>query len=236
MQYMGGKSRLAKSIRDVILGDTDRRERYVEPFIGGGYTFSKLAPHFRSAVGRDAHEDLMLMWKGLQGGWTPPATLTKQEYLHLKTAAPSPIRGFAGFGCSFGGKWFGGFAKGSPGRDYALGSYRTLMRKWEELRDLDLTFEWGGFSEAGVTERDVVYCDPPYESSTGYSTGEFNHTAFWATARNWAETGAHVYVSEFNAPAEWECIWEKSRKVGLGEQSGARYEEKVDRLFTYRVG
>ena len=241
MRYMGGKSRLAKSIRDVILGDTDRRERYVEPFIGGGSVFQAMTPHFSEALGLDGQQDLILLWGSLLKGWKPPTELSLEEWQRLRDGEPSALRAFAGFGCSFGGRFFEGYARNKTGANYAAQSSRVLLTQVSEMLKGNPTVEHSLFPDAPIKPGDVVYCDPPYEGTKNYTSKRsgiqhFPHSEFWATARNWAETGAHVYVSEFNAPAGWDCIWGKSRTVGLGEQSGARYEEKVDRLFTYRVG
>ena len=57
------------------------------------------------------------MWQGLQSGWTPPDVITKEEYKYIrehKDENPA-LTGFVGFGCSFGGKWFGGLARNKRG-------------------------------------------------------------------------------------------------------------------------
>ena len=34
-----------------------------------------------------------------------------KDYIELKKTRQLMLTGFVGFGCSFGGKWFGGYAK-----------------------------------------------------------------------------------------------------------------------------
>ena len=104
VRYLGGKTRLAKHIANAILTDTPNRKTYLEPMIGGGSVFAAMAPHFDFAVGADIHPDLILMYQALAQGWLPPTYVTEEEYQTLKhDPEPSALRGFVGFGCSFGG-------------------------------------------------------------------------------------------------------------------------------------
>ena len=52
------------------------------------------------------------MWKELQKGWITPDIITKEDYYYIKENKDEKpyLTGFVGFGCSFGGKWFGGLA------------------------------------------------------------------------------------------------------------------------------
>ena len=115
MMYLGGKSRLAKRIGAAILENTDQRGQYIEPMIGGGSVFFELAPHFQMSYGGDVQEDLILMYQALADGWVPPDTVTEEEWRELRDSPPSAMRAFAGFGCSFGGRFFEGYARGAGG-------------------------------------------------------------------------------------------------------------------------
>ena len=61
----------------------------------------------------------------------------------------------------------------------------------------------------------MIYCDPPYADTTGYSgVDAFDSSKFWDVMREWSKTNT-VYVSEFNAPADFEAVWEKPYKVQM---------------------
>ena len=109
MRYVGGKTRIAKWVAEHVSSLTNGHNTYLEPFVGSGATFVKLAPRFQSAIAADDHADLILMWKALAAGWDPPEHVSKDEYVALRAAEPSALRGFVGFGASFSGKWFGGY-------------------------------------------------------------------------------------------------------------------------------
>src|SRR5690349_3392797 len=104
---MGGKTRQGKHIEEQLLKYKGDCTGYIEPFMGGGAIFARMAPHFPgAALGSDIHPDLMMMWEALQGGWKPPTEVTREEWYGIKDEEPSALRGFVGFGCSFGGRWF----------------------------------------------------------------------------------------------------------------------------------
>lgn len=99
------------------------------------------------------------------------------------------------------------------------------------LQSVAVRFKLRNYQDWTVYPGDVVYLDPPYAGTTGYGhVGQFDHTEFWKTASAWRELGASVYVSEFNAPKEWEPIWELTRSIGVNSLSG-KPPVKVDRLF-----
>lgn len=244
MRYLGGKSRLAKRIGAAILENTNQRGQYIEPMIGGGSVFFELAPHFQKSFGGDIQEDLILMYQALADGWTPPDTLTEDEWRELRDSPPSALRAFAGFGCSFGGKFFGGYGRARDGRrNLAAEARRTLVAYQRVMPNLSSApiFIHGRFDEWLPPPGSVVYLDPPYAGTTGYTSKRsgvpiFDHDEFWATATRWAQSGVHVFVSEFNAPEGWAPIWERERSVGVGTTSGASYTKKTDKLFVYGTG
>ena len=217
MRYMGGKSRIAKEITKVMLELSDKREVYVEPFLGGGAVAEHMCPHFEAKYLSDAHEDLMLMWQALLEGWEPPEVVTPAEYAALRDAEPSALRGFVGFGGSFGGKWFGGFAKGGfqangEPRNHQAESKRNLLKGAAKLRGAKVSAA-GYQTLPTVPAAPLIYCDPPYAGTTSYSTDSFDSAAFWAKAQEWAEKGADVFVSEYSAPEGWDCVYVRDLKV-----------------------
>lgn len=235
MQYLGGKSRLAKSIAFAILVDAPTRDRYIEPMVGGGSVLAQMAPHFKHPMAGDVMPDLILMWKALQDGWVPPCEISEEDYRALPTSVPSPLRGLVGFGVSFGGRWFEGMARGA-GRNFMDEASRGVRKKAATMTGVK--FKLRPYGEWKVNPGDVVYLDPPYVNTKPYSgTEAFDHATFWTKAEEWAKLGAHVYVSEFTAPEGWSPIWEKERGVGLGGYNVSRGIAPIlegvrsDRLF-----
>lgn len=220
---MGGKGRMARHIEEVILQHRGGRPHYLEPFLGGAYVFARVAPRFVKAVGSDIMPDLVMYWQAVQEGWLPPEWISREEYEALRTAPPSPLRAFAGFGCSFGGKWFGGYGvqkvdRKHPTGHVSHGSRKTTAQKAEGLKGARIVQcdyrRWAPGPDV------VVYCDPPYAGTTAYDgTDGWDPEEFWATAERWARGGAAVLVSEYRAPESWTPVWSAPARASLRKDS-----------------
>lgn len=241
MRYIGGKSKIAKPLAQAILGNSRSRKFYLEPFVGGGAVFPLIAPEFSWSVAGDMHGDLVQMWNALIfDGWEPPEFVSEDEYQSLRNADPSPLRGFVGFGTSFGGKWFGGYARGNAAngkaRNYIDESRRSILSDIATLHDKLTPSELGRFRNQSYSEwkplpGTVIYCDPPYANTQGYTTGDFDSSSFWDKCEEWSNIGCEVFVSEYSAPSGWREIWSKEHRTNL-EKNGTGFHKTVERLFT----
>jgi len=225
VQYFGGKQRVATElVVEIQRHRTGDSQLFFEPFLGGANIVTLISGRRAAA---DANIDLITMYKALQQGWVPPSTLSAEEYA-LAKALPegtTPIKAFAGFGCSFAGKWFGGYAK-SGVRNYALNAKNSLEKKRSGLQGVALfAKKYNEFTPIGA----LVYCDPPYQGTTQYgAVGEFNTAAFWDTMRQWAEQNI-VLVSEYAAPDNCEVVWEKHVITDIRGTEGKL--PRVEKLF-----
>lgn len=235
MKYMGGKTRVAPQIAAVMRAHRKGAHNYVEPFMGGGSVAALMAPEFNTVHLSDANESLIMLWQDVLSGWKPPGHITKEQWRALKADPdPSAMKALAGFAASFGGKWFAGYAS-SPGRNYVAGSVRELVKharcfRHAYVRHLD-------YIDAGrhVGLGSLVYCDPPYEGTTGYgAVGSFNSEQFWDTMREWAGRGASVFVSEYSAPEDFVPVWSLKVQVSLAKDGNT--DVGTEQLFTYRGG
>lgn len=236
MQYLGGKSRICKQLALYLNSEIKEKqpERYIEPFCGSCWVVSEITHPIRIAL--DVHKDLVLLWQELQKGWNPPNTITEEEYQNLKTAAHSALRAFAGFGCSFGGKFFAGYARDPKSdRNYALNTKNSLLKRIEKLKNV--YFKCASYDQIPIDkmEKRMIYCDPPYCGTTGYKeTPPFNHTHFWdwvrqASLKNW------VYVSEYVAPEDFRTVWSIETRTDLEVKSGGK-AKRIEKLFQFSEG
>lgn len=241
MQYLGGKQRIAKHIVPVLEAELARPEMrgYVEPFIGGGSIFCAVQTD-KPKVGADANADLIALWAYLaNGGRDLPSTVTEEEYQAAKSPLFQPewLRAFIGFGCSFGGKWFAGYARDpKTDRNYCLNGRNSLLKRSSGLRATDafLPLRFGALATLALEAPEdgpfVWYCDPPYVGTTGYgAVGAWDAEAFWRDARALADAGHVVFVSEYTAPADVPCVLEIQTKTDLQTKGGK--EPRVERLF-----
>jgi len=235
---MGGKGRIAKQLSNVMLGIAPDRGRYIEPFVGGGGMAAQMGKHFNEAHYSDAHPDLILMWQAvIEEGWTPPTDVSEDRWRELKAAEPSPERGFVGTGGSFGGRWFSSYARGGYNadgtpRNHQAESARAVLRDAAAMQaKTETTVTCRDALTLDVQPGDVVYCDPPYQGTAVYSAG-LDHEAFWKAAQDWAEAGATVFVSEYNAPPGWYPVWEQELRQSMAQGTQKR-GMAVERLFMW---
>lgn len=227
-QFLAKKNRISKEILKIILRDRKQNQWYVEPFCGGCNAIDKV-DGLRMA--NDFNEYLIALWKALQEGWIPPSNVSKELYTDVrlnKDKHTKELVCFIGFLCAFGGKWFGGYAKNSKGDNYAERGARVLIKQIEKLKDVK--FFSGSYDEMVLPYNSVIYCDPPYESTTSYKD-KFDHKKFWQWCREMTETGHKVFISEYNAPEDFECVWEKEVKTILNKNSQS--DKRVEKLFVF---
>lgn len=238
MRYLGGKVRIAQWVREVVAAHRGNCNLYLEPFVGGGGSFAKVAPDFPLRACGDAHLDLILMWQALADGWTPPESVTPEDYERLRNAPPSAFRGLVGFGASFGGNWFGSYVGKSWDKynnrytfDYYETARRAVMR--DAAAFAGAVIEHGPYAQWRPGPGTLVYCDPPYAGTTGYTTGAFDHNAFWSTTAQWVDNGAVVLVSEESAPSGWVVAAERGRAalLNMKRAEGASAPNRTERIY-----
>jgi DNA adenine methylase len=234
MQYMGGKYALAKRIVKAIMDDSPGREHWFEPFVGGGSVLQNAAPHFARLTAMDAHEDLILMWQAVNAGWEPPPFVNREEHQALRHAEPSALRGFAGFGASFGGKWFSGYGVSSTKGEMCRISRRSVVKQGIVFRSHQISFVHGEFGSHEPPGGSTVYCDPPYIGTEGYGAHSLNHDQFYKTLLEWSSIGCQVYVSEYTPPigVPYELIWAQETRATMAKANNRL--AAVEHL--YRVG
>jgi len=235
MKYMGSKARFSKEILPIILKDRTHNQWYIEPFAGGMNAICEVQGN---RIANDIHYYLIQMWSELVGGWIPKK-ITKEEYSEVRTYKskyPAYFVGWVGFNCSYSGKWFGGFAgetntKIGTVRDYQTEAINNTVKQVEKMKGV--VFQNKPYYELELPPNSIVYCDPPYEGTTKYAN-DFDHNLFWNWVRNISKQGHTVFVSEYNAPADFECVWQKETNSQLsanGKIGGNKVS--VEKLFKF---
>lgn len=230
MQYFGGKQRIAADLAAFIQPHVDQASAYYEPFVGGASVCARICHPQR--IASDANKALIEMWLALQRGWLPPSMISEEDYHRIKdTDDPDdPLTAFAGFGCSFAGKWFGGYAR-SGNRNYALNAANSIKVKLSGL--VGVEFRAAEFQFLRPEPGSVVYCDPPYQGTTGYgAVGDFDWEAFWQWSRSLSSHGVTILISEYIAPPGFAVVWEAETKTDIRDRHGLRLP-RTERLFRW---
>ena len=229
VRYQGGKSRIATPLAQIL--NTTGGACFVSLFCGSCSVESKVTGYDRIIL-NDKHEYLISMLKGVQQGYELPETITEDQYQYIRANkdADPVLTGFVGFGCSFGGKWFGGYARNKGGTNYAAQSKRSLLKDMATLGGAE--FICGDYRKVPIPPGAVVYADPPYADTTGYNGEKFDSKEFWRAMRLLADTGHTVYISEQTAPPDFVCVWEKPFTRTLDRNKGNQFKV-TEKLFTY---
>lgn len=238
MKYMGSKARIAKDILPIILKDRKEGQFYVEPFVGGANTIMKVTGN---RIGADNNEYLIELHKKLQDGWKPIENVTFEFYEDVKNNKEKyekHIVAYVGLAFTFGAMWFSSFVgntndKACIGRDRIGESYRNILKHQKNINGID--FIYSCYQDLDIPAESIIYCDPPYENTAKYKgSNDFNHKEFWQWCRDMTKIGHKVFVSEYNAPNDFKCIWEKELNSQLSKKKETeKYSKSTEKLFIY---
>lgn len=229
MKYMGSKARHAKELLQIILKDHTSDMLYLEPFVGGANMIDKVSG---LRMGTDINNYLISMWKAVSVGWMPPEKITEEDYNNIKMNKdnfPPELVGYVAFSLSYSGKWFGGWRRDKIGkRDYVAESFRSAVEQFPKLKDVH--FCHGSYEDLFVGSKPAtIYCDPPYAGTTKYKD-DFDHERFYQWCRDRHNDGHKVFVSEYNMPDDFICVWSKEVNNSLTKNTGSK--KGVEKLFT----
>ena len=227
MRYLGGKARVAKQLTSFLESVRKEGQLYVEPFLGG----CNILPLMNNPrIGSEINADLIAFYTALRDGWIPPKHCSEYSYQRVKRLqSPCALKGFIGIACSFSGKWWGGYARGGKGRDYCTNGHNVAMRKKPLIQNV--SFASVDYRCLEIPDNSLVYCDPPYKETQGYNSGGFDSLEFWEWARELSKR-CDVYVSEYQAPEDFECVWQIERNMEMQTKAGK--PKRLERLFKWK--
>lgn len=193
-------------------------------------------------IGNDIHPQLIAMFQELQKGWVPPSYISEEEYIKVKDNRekyPDYYVGYVGFNATFSAKYFGGYARGFKAdgitpRYLSNEAYRNIMKQVPKLKDIQYICSDYYDNEFCELHNAAIYCDPPYENTTKYATGNFDYERFWSWCRKMSRTNK-VFISSYNAPNDFECIWQKDTLANFDANRGNNTDKKkrTEKLFVY---
>lgn len=224
MRYLGGKDRIKKPI-SIYLESVRKNKPFADLTVGGCSIISQMSGDKK---GFDVHPALISLYKkcAQEGTEWIPSIVTEEEYANAKQLPDSdPLKAFILFGCSFGGKYNGGFARArAVVRNYALNGKNSLEAKFKNLRGV--SFECKSLFDCDLTDH-LIYVDPPYAGTTKFKV-EFDYDLFWKKMRELSRENI-VIVSEYKAPEDFIEVFQIERRLEMGFNSGK--EIRIEKLF-----
>jgi DNA adenine methylase len=228
MRYQGGKSRLSKYIAPIINAEIEKYgiTDYYEPFVGSGAVVEKIICKNRYAS--DINSDMIAMFQALRNGWVPPESVSEDEYKQYKAnkeALDPALRAFVSIGCSFGGKLWGGLARG---RGTEVGeAFRSVKRTCTKTHDV--LFSCVEYAHINP-KSSILYCDPPYANTLAYGSIDFDSVTFWDKVREWSKTNI-VFVSEYSAPSDIPLHTEFNHVKTINNINGGKQTSSKEKLY-----
>jgi site-specific DNA-adenine methylase len=241
--YHGGKYRHGNEIARVIKDIYDKQAPnsivgYIEPFCGmcGVYRHVvNLLPKKLKYIASDQHDSLILMWKALQEGWTPPKSCDAIKFDKLKHSEPSPEKAYIGFGTSFGGIYYSGhktkYNTSICDNSSKIKIYASDMKHVKFFKR-DFTYY-----KPDKYNKYIIYCDPPYEQTDNshyyddktHKHLSFDNNKFWIWCRQMSKENI-VIVSEFSAPLDFISVYEFDSK----RFSALNVDTKTEHLYIHK--
>lgn len=233
MKYMGSKRRVAKEIIPIMLKNSHSGQCFYDMFCGGCNLIDKIPSTFKRFA-NDINPYVIALFKELQkDNFSFPDHIGEAEYKQIqknKSQYPDWLIGYVGFNLSFGGKFFGGYGRDKAGvRNYENEAQQNLKAQQNLIKDV--TFCNSTYYDIKVEPNSIIYCDPPYANTTKYATKWFDYQKFYDWCREKSREGNNIYISEYNMPDDFKCIWQKEICSSLTQNTGAK--KGIEKLFTF---
>lgn len=241
MKYMGSKNRIAKHILPIMLKEMEDKgyTAWVEPFVGGGNMIDKV-PNKYKRIGIDLNGHVIQALTDIRDKPEQlPEKFSFEERKYWREQGPTEFMSWACIVTSFGGDLLGGFAREKPTSQSAIkrGFVRNFIREGldnaikQSPKIQGVEFICCSYKDLSSVTNSLIYCDPPYQGTTGYKTGEFNHEEFFDWCRGMKSKGNSVFVSEYNAPEDFESVWQGEIKTNFSSQRKEATHRAVEKLF-----
>lgn len=216
----------------IILKGRKPGQWYVEPFVGGANMIDKVDG---LRIGSDCNKYLIALLKQMQLDTFTAPDITENIYNRMKNN-PSQfsdwVLGYAGFQLSFSAKWFDSYRRDNTGkRDYSAEAQRNVNKQAKKVKGIN--FYNLPYNELKIPDGSIIYCDPPYKGAVKYKANkeEFNHDLFYDWVRNKVKEGHQVFISEYNMPDDFVCIWQKEVNGNISKDTGKK--KSTEKLFVH---
>ena len=245
MVYQGSKNKIAKYIVPIIqkyINDSNITV-YIEPFCGGVNIIDKIK--CKTRIASDYNEDLIALLKYVQKDnelSIAPGECTFEHYSDVRENRKQGTNKYSkeytaliGYCASYGGRYFdGGYGRDSKG---GCSIYNERLKNLKEqapnLKDIHFFCrDYKDYLSFDIKNA-LFYLDPPYKGTKQYSKQNINYDEFYDFCRNLSKNNI-VIISEYNMPDDFECIWEKERKV-LQKSNRIIGDKAVEKLFIYKI-
>ena len=227
MKYLGSKSRIVNDILPIMLSEMEGKSAFVDAFCGGCSVIENVPSQYRR-IANDNNKYLIAMWKSLTNDRCrkPPMRIERDFYCDV---------GWVGFMGSFNGRYFDGGYSGhnvtstnGKSRDYISENINNTLKQIPKLKGVE--WQSGNYWEMEIPDNSLIYCDIPYKDTKQYSTSKnFDYEKFYEWCKEMKNNGHTIFVSEYNMPDDFKCIWSKQITNAMHQTNT---KKPIEKLFT----
>lgn len=234
MKYMGSKNRIANDIIPLLMRERKGRA-FIDMFCGGCHIIQHIDG---IRIANDKNKYLIAMWEGLILDRERPRIIDRDLYSRARMEYNNKTNiefddfmiGWIGWMGSYNGRFYdGGYSGhnvGGTNRDYIAEQIKNTESQINDL--VGVNFTSCDYKDFVFDDKSLIYCDIPYDGTKQYATSrDFNHDAFFEWCREVSKQGHTVFVSEYKAPDDFECIWEKEITNSMNQTKTYKPTEKL---------
>lgn len=242
MVYQGSKSRLVKYLVPIIQKyiDNNNITTYIEPMCGSCSVIENIK--CKNRIATDVNDELiaLLQYVKLDTNLSiAPKNCSFEHYADVRENRKlntgkytKEYTALIGYCASYGGRYFdGGYGRDKTGkRNIYAERVENLKLDAPLLQDIIIMCcDYKKFKDSIGC---LFYFDPPYKNTKQYSKQKMNYDEFYDFLRELSKNNI-VLISEYDMPDDFECIWQKERKV-LQKSDRTIGDKAVEKLFIYK--
>lgn len=240
MKYIGSKNKLKKHIVPLLnsIIRTNNIIDYCEPFVGGANVIDDIICENKLGNDKDLYL-ISLLTKAKEDVAifnTLPELPSREHYYDVRDNKDKYENWYIGAILFFGsynarayGGCYGVFAKTKDGkiRNYFQEAKRNLTK--QSVKFKNVLFSNKDYKDLHIKPKTLIYCDPPYSEGIGYLE-QFNKNEFWDWVREKSIDNI-VIISEYEAPYDFECIFEQEVTT---HQNNRNKHKRTEKLFIHK--
>jgi DNA adenine methylase len=241
MKYLGSKQRIINDILPIMLEKIDEKSAFVDAFCGGCSVIENVPSQYRR-IANDNNKYLIAMWKSLTNDKVFCHHIEKEFYSKIRDDAygrtnnyDDDLVGWVGFMASYNGRFVDAGYSGhnvigtnGKSRDYISENINNTLKQIPKLKGVE--WQSGNYWEMEIPENSLIYCDIPYKNTKQYSTSKnFDYEKFYEWCKEMKNKGHTIFISEYNMPDEFKCIWSKQITNAMHQTNT---KKAVEKLFT----
>ena len=241
MKYMGNKQRIANEIIQIMLANY-KGNTFVDAFCGSCAVVQDVPSNY-IRVANDKNKYLIAMWRSLTICKKEFPTIINKDiydiardcYHRRNNLYEDDLVGWIGYMASFNGRFFdGGYSghnvtdRNGKTRDYIKENINNIQRQLKEHDFNNITWFNTDYCDIPFIDNSLIYCDIPYRNTKQYDfSKKFDYEFFYTWCRSMRDKGHTVFVSEYDMPNDFTCIWQKEVTTAINPTKTKKSTEKL---------